>query len=101
MFSYETPEKAKAKYRELLAILKHHDGMYISKKEKLKLKTRKRLRMRIGDTVKVINKQVPRYGKVGKVVSKEQAPIGYLWRVRFADNDGLYHQETLKIVTAG
>jgi hypothetical protein len=56
--------------------------------------------MRIGDTVKVVNKQIPRYGEVGKVISREETPIGRLWRVRFADKDALYHQETLKILMA-
>ena len=34
----DTPDEAKAKYHELLDVLKHYDGMYIGKKEKKKLK---------------------------------------------------------------
>jgi hypothetical protein len=99
-FSYRTPDEAHAKRDELLDILQHHDGVYLGNKAKKRLRAGNNVRMRIGDTVKVINRHVPRYGEVGKVVSKEQTPTGRLWRVKFADNDGLYHQETLKIVTA-
>jgi hypothetical protein len=39
VFLCDTPEKAKQKYKELLDILIHHDGVYIGSKEKRKLKT--------------------------------------------------------------
>jgi hypothetical protein len=102
MFLCDTPEEAQAKRDELLDILKHHDGVYLGNKAKKKLRAGKRMHMRIGDTVKVINRHVPRYGKVGKVIAKEPAALlGFVWRVRFADKKvGLYQQETLKIVTA-
>jgi hypothetical protein len=105
VFLCDTPEEAKQKYKELLDVLQHHAGVYLSKKAKKKLKadsSKPPRRMRIGDTVKVINKHYPRYGEVGKAISKEPAaPFGFVWRVRFADKkDGLYLQETLKILTA-
>jgi hypothetical protein len=36
VFQCKTPEEAKQKYKELLDILIHHDGMYIGSKEKRK-----------------------------------------------------------------
>jgi hypothetical protein len=39
VFLCDTPEEAKQKYKELLDILIHHDGVYIGSKEKRKLKT--------------------------------------------------------------
>ena len=39
VFVYDSPEEAKQKYKELLDILIHHDGVYIGSKEKRKLKT--------------------------------------------------------------
>ena len=39
VFRCKTPEEAKAKYRELLDVLMHHDGVYNGSKEKRKLKT--------------------------------------------------------------
>ncbi len=39
VFICDTPEEAKQKYKELLDILIHHDGVYIGSKEKRKLKT--------------------------------------------------------------
>jgi hypothetical protein len=103
MFLYDTREKAQNKHQELLDVLKHHDGVYLGKKAKKKLRTsssKQGNRMRIGDAVQIINQHYPRYGEVGKVISREQTPIGLLWRVRFADQDGLYHQEALRILTA-
>jgi hypothetical protein len=41
VFLCETPEEAKAKYRELLDVLQHRNGLYIGSKEKRKLKTSK------------------------------------------------------------
>jgi hypothetical protein len=38
VFLCDTPEKAKQKYKELLDILIHHDGVYIGSKEKRKMK---------------------------------------------------------------
>jgi hypothetical protein len=38
-FLCDTPDEAKAKYHELLEVLKHHDGVYVGKKAKKKLKT--------------------------------------------------------------
>ena len=38
MFICDTPEEAKAKYGELLDILRHHDGVYLGSKAKRKLK---------------------------------------------------------------
>jgi hypothetical protein len=38
VFLYETPEEARQKRDELLDILQHHNGVYISKKAKKKLK---------------------------------------------------------------
>jgi hypothetical protein len=37
-FLLDTPEEAKQKHDELLDVLKHHDGVYVSVKEKRKLK---------------------------------------------------------------
>ncbi len=42
VFLCKTPEEAKAKYRELLDVLMHHDGVYIGSKAKRKLKTSSR-----------------------------------------------------------
>jgi hypothetical protein len=42
VFPCKSPEAAKAKYRELLDILLHHDGVYVGSKEKRKLKTSRR-----------------------------------------------------------
>jgi hypothetical protein len=42
VFPCKSPEVAKAKYRELLDILQHHDGVYVGSKEKRKLKTSRR-----------------------------------------------------------
>jgi len=39
VFLCDTQEKAKQKYKELLDILIHHDGVYIGSKEKRRLKT--------------------------------------------------------------
>jgi hypothetical protein len=39
VFLCKTPEEAKQKYKELLDILMHHDGVYIGSKEKRKRKT--------------------------------------------------------------
>ena len=41
-FLCDTPEEAKAKYQELLDIVKHHEGVYLSKKAKRKLKSSRR-----------------------------------------------------------
>ena len=38
VFLYETPDAAKAKYRELLDVLLKQNGMYVGSKEKRKLK---------------------------------------------------------------
>jgi hypothetical protein len=38
VFLYDTPEEARVKYQELLDILKHHDGVYIGRKAKRKVK---------------------------------------------------------------
>ncbi len=38
-FLCDTLDEAQAKYHELLDVLKHHDGIYLSKKAKKKLKT--------------------------------------------------------------
>jgi hypothetical protein len=38
VFSCDTPEEVKQKYKELLDILINHDGVYIGSKEKRKLK---------------------------------------------------------------
>jgi hypothetical protein len=38
-FTYDTQEEATAKYHELLDILQHHNGVYVSKWAKKKLKT--------------------------------------------------------------
>ena len=38
VFLCDTQEKAKQKYKELLDILIHHDGVYIGSKEKRKVK---------------------------------------------------------------
>jgi hypothetical protein len=38
-FLCDTPDEAKAKYHELLDVLQHHDGVYLSKKAKKKLQT--------------------------------------------------------------
>jgi hypothetical protein len=42
VFPCKSPEVAKAKYRELLDILQHHDGVYVGSKEKRNLKTSRR-----------------------------------------------------------
>jgi hypothetical protein len=42
MFLCDTPEEAKAKYDESLDIVEHHDGVYLGKKAKKQLKTRRR-----------------------------------------------------------
>ena len=42
LFFCDTPDEAKAKYRELLDVLMHHDGVYIGSKAKRKLKTSSR-----------------------------------------------------------
>jgi hypothetical protein len=42
LFLCKTPEAAKAKYRELLDILQHDDGVYVGSKEKRNLKTSRR-----------------------------------------------------------
>jgi hypothetical protein len=39
VFLYHTPEEARQKREELLDILKHHEGVYLGKKVKKKLKT--------------------------------------------------------------
>ncbi len=39
VFVCGTPEEAKQKYKELLDILRHHDGVYLGSKEKRKRKT--------------------------------------------------------------
>jgi hypothetical protein len=39
VFLCDTPEEAKQKYKELLDILIHHDGVHIGSKEKRKVKT--------------------------------------------------------------
>jgi hypothetical protein len=39
VFLYNTPEEARQKYKALLDILIHHDGVYIGSKEKRKKKT--------------------------------------------------------------
>ncbi len=39
VFLCDTQEKAKQKYKELLDILIHHDGVYLGSKEKRKLQT--------------------------------------------------------------
>ena len=41
-FYYETEEEAKEKYQELVDILTHHDGVYVSKNAKRKGKTSRR-----------------------------------------------------------
>jgi hypothetical protein len=42
VFLCHTLEAAKAKYRELLDILQHHNGIYVGSKEKRKLKSSSR-----------------------------------------------------------
>ena len=42
IFLCETQEEAKAKYDELLDIVQHHAGVYLGKKAKKQLKTRRR-----------------------------------------------------------
>jgi hypothetical protein len=42
MFLCDTPEEAKAKYRELLDVLLHQNGVYIGSKAKRKLKASSR-----------------------------------------------------------
>ena len=42
MFLCKTPEEAKAKYRELLDVLQHQNGVYVGSKEKRKLKASRR-----------------------------------------------------------
>jgi hypothetical protein len=42
VFLYHTPEEAKAKYHELRDILQHHNGVYVSKKAKKKVKANQR-----------------------------------------------------------
>jgi len=39
---YDTPDAARAKRAELLDILQHHDGVYLGKKAKKKVKTSRR-----------------------------------------------------------
>jgi hypothetical protein len=42
VFPCQTPEAAKAKYRELLDVLLNQNGVYVGSKEKRKLKTSRR-----------------------------------------------------------
>jgi hypothetical protein len=41
-FSYDTPDAAKAKYRELLDVLVNQHGVYVGRKEKRKLRASRR-----------------------------------------------------------
>jgi hypothetical protein len=41
-FTYNTQEEAVAKYHELLDILQHHNGVYVSKWAKKKVQSRRR-----------------------------------------------------------
>jgi hypothetical protein len=41
-FLFDTPEEAGAKYRELLDVLLHHDGVYLGSKAKRKVRTSSR-----------------------------------------------------------
>jgi hypothetical protein len=41
-FTYNTQEEATAKYHELLDILQHHNGVYVSKWAKKKVQSRRR-----------------------------------------------------------
>jgi hypothetical protein len=41
VFLCGTPEEARAKYHELVDILQHHNGVYVSKKAKKKVQSRR------------------------------------------------------------
>jgi hypothetical protein len=42
LFFCDTPDEAKAKYRELLDVLLHHDGIYLGSKAKRKVRASSR-----------------------------------------------------------
>jgi hypothetical protein len=42
VFLCKTPDEAMAKFRELLDVLQHHNGVYVGSKEKRKVKTGRR-----------------------------------------------------------
>lgn len=63
------------------------------------------VKIKIGDKVKVIKRDVVRYGEIGEIVGKEKTmltvvtPSGYFWKVEFdGDETGLYQSFDLKVV---